>query len=148
MAIQRLNQGTPSLGSQIPIWDATNCQDRRVSLNEIVELIQESLTIQGVFATTYLAPSANAWVLTIAPAEPGQNVWALITPTGPFATGTINFPSAAVCVDGQEILVSCTQSMAALIVTGPVVGAPTAISAVTPFRMRFDGVFKNWYRVG
>jgi hypothetical protein len=148
MAIERLNQGTPSLGSSIPIWDPNNGQDRRVSLGSIVDLIQQSLTIQGVFATTYSAPSANAWVLTIAPAEPGQNVWALITPTGPFATGTINFPSASVGVDGQEILVSCTQSMAALIVTGPVVGAPTAISALTPFRMRFDGVFKNWYRVG
>jgi hypothetical protein len=54
-------------------------------------------------------------------------------------------------VDGQQLLVSCTQAVTTLTVAGngsTVNGAPATLAANAFFRLRFDGVFKAWYRVG
>jgi hypothetical protein len=78
-------------------------------------------------------------------------VFLLLTPGGTYATGTIVLPALAECADGQEVLVTCTQIVTALTVSGngsTVNGAPSALAANGFFRLRFDGVLDSWYRVG
>jgi hypothetical protein len=87
----------------------------------------------------------------IAPDTSGENVYLLLTPTGTLAAGTITLPALASAVDGQQVLVSCTQIVTALTVAGngaTVNGAPTTLAANGFFRLRFDGVNNSWYRVG
>jgi hypothetical protein len=80
-------------------------------------------------------------------------MWLALTPTGTIASLTVVLPIGS---DGQEVLVSTTQALTSLTVTGatvgaspqPVNGAPTTMAANAFFRLRFDGVSSSWYRVG
>lgn len=151
MAIERLNQGTPSAASQIPFYDPQNGQDRRMSVDQLAALLEDELTPAGGLVTQYAAPNATGFNIAIAPPTDGGSVFLLLTPAGAYAAGTITLPAQATCIDGQELLVTCTQAVAALTVAGngsAVNGAPAALAANGFFRLRFDGVFKAWYRVG
>lgn len=151
MAIQQLNQGTPSGASQIPFGDTPNGADRRCSLTELARVLQSMLTAPGNDITQYAAPSATAFTVVIVPPTDGESVYLLLTPAAGYAAGMIQLPPQANCVDGQHLLVSCTQAVAALTVDGngsTVNGAPTSLAANGFFRLRFDGVFKAWYRAG
>lgn len=151
MAIERLNQGTPTSASQIPFYDPQNGQDRRCSIDELAQLLQDELTSSGGLITQYAAPNATGFNVAIAPPTDGASVYLLLTPAAGYAAGTITLPPQALCVDGQELLVSCTQLVTALTVAGngsTVNGAPTTLAANGFFRLRFDGVFKAWYRAG
>ena len=150
MAIQNLNEGTPTSASQILFYDATNGADRRCSVPALAAVLQTELDEPGELVTQYSAPAATGFSVTVAPATDGASMWLLLTPAAGYAAGTITLPEQAACVDGQEVLVSCTQSVAALTVAGngsTVNGAPAALTANGFFRLRFDGVFRAWYRV-
>jgi hypothetical protein len=150
MAIERLNQGAWSEASQIPFYDPTNGGDRRASVSELAALLQPLLSSAGQI-TQYAAPNATGFNVLIAPPTDGVSMFLLLTPAGAYAAGTITLPPQASCIDGQEILVTCTQVVTALTVAGngsTVNGAPTTLAANAFFRLRFDGVFKAWYRVG
>jgi len=101
--------------------------------------------------TQYAAPAATGFTVLVAPPDSGDSMFLLLTPNAGYAAGTITLPAAATCVDGQELLVTTTQLVTALTVGGngsTVNGAPTTLAANAFFRLRFDGVFKAWYRVG
>ncbi|MES2346314.1 MAG: hypothetical protein V4641_01965 [Pseudomonadota bacterium] len=135
----------------VPIYSSANGDARKASLSVIAAYIQTILTAAGLYMTQYAAPVATATNTQVAPATDGESVYLLLTPTGTFATGTITLPAKALCQDGQELLVSCTQIVTALTVAGngaTVNGAPTALAANGFFRLRFDGIFQSWYRVG
>lgn len=147
MAIERLNTGTIALASQIPFYDAANGQDRRASVTELSTLLQAQAV--GALQTQYSAPNATGFSVTISPTVTGGSVWLLLTPTAGFAAGTIVMPASP--VDGQEVLVSCTQAVTTLTVNGnghTVNGAPTTLAANAFFKLRYDGVFGAFYRVG
>lgn len=151
MTIQRLSQGTLTEASQVPFYDTTNGADRRGSISQLAALLQDLLTPCVGLITQYSAPTATGFSVLINPAVDGGSVFLLLTPTGAFAAGTITLPAQAECIDGQELLVSCTQVVTALTVAGngsTVNGAPASLAANGFFRLRFDGVFKAWHRVG
>jgi hypothetical protein len=144
-------QDTLSAGDQIPIYSNGNGDTRRVSASALAAFMQSQLDTNGSFATQYAAPNATAFNVQVAPPVAGSPVFLLLTPTGAFAAGTITLPAQANMQDGQEVLVSCTQAVTALTVAGngsTVNGAPTTLAANSFFRLRYDGVFKAFYRVG
>lgn len=148
MSINSLNQGTPTLASQIPYNDPSVGQDRRTSLSQIVDVIESSLSASG-FITQYASPGATGFSVTIAPPASGTSTFLLLSPGATYAAGTVVLPTG---VDGQEILVHSRQTVTALTVSVPTgasaSGAPTTITAGGFFRMRFDGVNSLWCRVG
>lgn len=151
--IQNLNQGTLTSASQIPFGDTTNGVDRRASVADLAAVLEPLMTTagEGNFITQYAGPNATAFNVLVAPPTDGASMFLLMTPNAGYATGTITLPAAASCVDQQEILVTSTQAVVALTVAGNgsvVNGAPTALVTNGFFRLRFDGVFKAWYRVG
>ena len=151
MAIERLNQGTLSAASQVPFYDPANGQDRRASVNDLATLLEAQGSGSGGLITQYAAPNATGFTVAISPPTNGGSVFLLLTPAAAYAAGTLTLPLQANCIDGQELLVTCTQSVTALTVAGngsTVNGAPTTLAANGFFRLRFDGVFKAWYRVG
>ncbi len=150
-SIQSLSQTDIAAADSIPFASAANGADRRTSVTQLVELIQSMLTVDDGFQTQYASPNATGFAVAISPATTGRNVYLLLTPLAGYAAGTITLPAQALCVDGQELLVSCTQSVTTLTVAGngsTVNGAPTTLAANAFFRLRFDGVNKSWYRVG
>lgn len=150
MPINQLNQGTPTGAAQLPFYDPDNGADRRCSVSELVEVIQEQLTDgDAERVTQYSAPNATGFSVTVLPPTVGASMWLLLTPAAGYAAGTIVLPDTP--LDGQEVLVSCTQAVTTLTVNGngkTVNGAPATLAASAFFRMRFDGVFAAWYRVG
>lgn len=153
MAIEKLNQGTPTVGSSVPFYSPEQGQDLRCSITQLAALILAGLSSVG-FATQYASPNVSGFAVAVNPPTAGTPMWLLLTPTGAFANLTISLP---VGVDGQEVLVSTTQAVTvALTVTGalvgaanqPVNGAPATLVAGGFFRLKFDGVNGSWYRVG
>lgn len=152
MAINNLNQGTPTTASQIPYFDPTNGQDRRASLAEVAEVIQDLTASPGGLVTQYAAPAATGFTVAVAPPSAGASMFLLLTPVGAYAAGTIKLPLKAELQDGQELLVHTTQAVTALAfdLNGATAanGAPTTLAQFAFFRLRYDTVNASWYRVG
>jgi hypothetical protein len=150
MAIDRLPAvSTVTAADSIALFSAALGADARATLTALLTWLQAQLTASSSLITQYASPNATAFNIAVAPLTAGASVWLLLTPTAGFAAGTITLPAQASCVDGQELLVSCTQAITALTVAGngsTVNGGPTTLAANTAFRMRFDGVSKAWFR--
>jgi hypothetical protein len=151
-SIDKLSKVTAlAAGDLIALFSGALGNDAAVTLSALLTWLQSQLSAAGGSITQYAAPSATAFNVAIAPPIAGTSVFLLLTPTAGFAAGTITLPAQASCVDEQELLVSCTQAVTALTVAGngsTVNGAPTTLTANGFFRLRFDGVFKAWYRAG
>lgn len=135
-------------GDQVPLFATNQGDARRASASLLKSYVLADLPSSG-FVTQYAAPSATGFSVTIA--ADGSNVWLILTPTAGFAAGTILLPPVAEMVDGQELLVNCTQAVTVLTIDGngaTVTGAPTTLAALAFFRLRFDAVLSTWYRVG
>lgn len=149
-AINNLGTRTPTTASQFPFYDPSQGQDARCSLQDIAQALVPLLTTSGAFITQYAAPNATGFNVQVQLPVNGASIFLLLTPNAGYAAGTITLPAVATCIDGQELLVACMQLVTALTVAGngaPVNGAPTTLAANGFFRLRFDGVFKAWYRV-
>jgi hypothetical protein len=110
----------------------------------------------GDYASQYAAPSATGFTVAITDSSSdgvtSSNVHLILTPLAGYAAGTITLPAKAGLVDKQEVLVNCTQAVTTLTIglngaTGAV-GAPTTLAANAFFRLKYDAVTSNWYRVG
>jgi hypothetical protein len=139
-------------GDNIPIYDASNGDDRRVSTTALQSYMQSNLTFPAdprPFTRTNSAPSASGF--TVTSPDNSNNQWLVITPAAGYAAGTIKLPAVGNAVDGQEILVNITQSVTALTVDGngatAVTGEPAAIKANDSFRLKFDSSTSTWYNV-
>lgn len=151
MAINQLNQGDISEAAQIPFYDPSVGADRRDSVTALAALLQTLLSPSGGLITQYAAPNATGFTVLVAPFTAGASMWLLLTPAAGYAAGTVTLPAQATCRDGQEVLVSCTQAVTTLTVAGngaTVNGSPATLAANAFFRMRYDAVFRAWYRAG
>ncbi len=152
--IQALTQGTPTAASSLPFYDAVNGADRRASVSAFVTLLQTLLTGIGTPTPQYAAPAATGFSVTLTPVANGASVLLVLTPAAGYAAGTIVLPAEATCVDGQQVWITTTQAVNAVTINGngaTVNGAPTAfINGGAPAfaKLRFDGVFRAWHRIG
>lgn len=135
-------------GDQIPIYSALNGDTRRVSVNNVVKYFQSNFASPDV-ATSVYSPSTG---FNVAVPTPTANLWVLLQPASTLATGTITLPLNTTVPDGTEILVTSTQAITSLSISGNgasnVYGAPTTLSSNNFFRLRFYNLFNSWYRVG
>jgi hypothetical protein len=153
-SILNLNQGTPTTASQIPYYDPNCGQDRRCSVSDLLALFASGASGP---TTVYASPNASGYTVSLTAIMNtmiplGTSLWVLITPLAGYAAMTLALP---IGVNGQEIVVNCTQSVTALTVSGavvgvspqPVNGAPTTLAANGHFRLKFDGVTGAWYAI-
>jgi hypothetical protein len=123
-------------------------QDARVSADSILAYIEANITTTADKVTQYAAPLTGT---TVTLTDDQTGVWLILTPAGTIAALTLKLPALANTLDGQEVLVNCTQIVTTLTIDGngaTVTGAPTALTANGFFRLRFDDVVNVWYRVG
>lgn len=132
---------------QIPVWSTQDGDTRKASLAQLKTFILPGDATAG---TQYAAPAATGFTATVS-ATDGSNVWLVITPAGGYAAGTVVLPAATASVHGQEVLVTCSQSVGTLTVSSSgasIFGAPSSLSAHGFFKMRFESVTSTWIRVG
>jgi hypothetical protein len=118
-----------------------------VTMDALVTYLQESWAAPG-YQTQFITPTTG---FSQAVTDNSQSTWLIIQPSGTLATGTIVLPLASNCIDGQEVMVSTTQEITALTVSGnsaiAVYGAPTTLAAETSFRLRYYLNTTSWYMV-
>lgn len=153
MAIQNLSKvSTLSTSDLVAIYSGSLGQDAAATLASLVTFLQAQLTANSGMITQYFAPGATGFSTTVLPVANGGSVYLLMTPLAGYAAGTIVLPAQSTAQDGQEVLISTTQAVTTLTVSGngatAVLGAPTTLAANAFFRLRYDGVNKTWYRVG
>lgn len=142
---------TANSGDQLPVYAASCGDARRMPLSVLLAYIQRNMTDDfSDYVTEYAAPSATGFTVTIEAIT--DNVHLILTPAAGYATGTIVLPPYPGVSDKQEVLVNCTQSLAALTLTASgataVTGAPASLAANGFFRLKFDLLTKTYYRVG
>lgn len=150
MAIERLNQASVGAGSQFPFYDPANGNDARASLTAIAAVLAQILALPGMMNTQYSSPSATGFSVTIAPLSVGVNVWLLMMPLAAYAAGTIVFPEVSTLRDGQEFLITTTQSVTTVTLNGngsTIVGPVTSFTAGGFARYKFDLVTRTLYRI-
>lgn len=142
-----------SLGASdlFPLWSGSNGDTRRVALSVLVAFIQSQISSGAGFITQYAAPAATGFSVSVSPVTNGASMFLLLTPLAGYAAGTIVLPAQSTLQDGQEILVFTTQAVTTLTISlnGAIaaLGAPTTLAANATFRLRYDGVYKTWYRI-
>jgi len=147
-SIQRLTILDSVTGStQVPV--SLNSQDMRVAMTAILTYMQANLSFPAAKTAQYSAPSATGFSVQVT--NTSANTWLILTPAAGYAAGTIVMPASTAATHGQEVLINCTQNIAALTVDGngaTVTGEPAAITANDFFLLKFDSVTITWYRVG
>jgi hypothetical protein len=112
-----------------------------VSASNLAAHVAKTVAV-GKPASQYASPIGGA---TVAVAIAGS-AWLILTPASGLAALMVALPLTP--VDGDVLRVTCSLSITALTFSGGTVsGAPTAISAVTPFSLAYDGVNVVWRRV-
>lgn len=151
-AIDKLSKVTTlSASDLVALFSASAGSDVGATIATLAAYMQTLLTTGAGFVTQYSAPSATGFSVSITPAENGGSVYLNLTPVAGYAAGTLILPAVATCQDGQEVLVSSTNAVTTLTINAngsSVTGGPTTLAAGGFFRLRFDGVYKTWARVG
>jgi hypothetical protein len=133
-------------GDQVPVYDSDAGTARKASVSQFVAYFRSAFASPDV-AVTISSPIAgfNQVLATSA-----TSIWLILTPAGTLATGTVTLPPVADCFDGQQVLVTSTESITALTVAGngaTVNGAPAALGIDGFFALRFNRLLSSWYCV-
>ncbi len=145
--INQLTTRTPSASDLFAFFSSANGDAAKASLSALAAVLAPLLTVPDDKVTQYASPNATGFTVSIT--DDQQSYWLLLTPLAGYAAGTVVLPASP--VDRQEVLLSSTQAVTALAVSGngkTVNGAPATLAANAFFRLRFDGVNSSWYRVG
>ena len=137
-----------SIDDLTPVYSQNNGDTFAISISNLAKVIQSLITAPDNKITQYVSPASNA--LSIQINDSNLSVFLIITPTGVFATETLILPLKSNCIDKQEILIVCTQTITTLTINGngaTIIGAPTTLVNGSYFTLRYDFVTSTWYRV-
>ncbi len=149
--INRLTRtDTVSAGDVVPVYVQNQGDARGASMTVISDFVLSQIEISGTdFVTQYALPAATGFSIQVN--DTSENTHLIISPTGPFAAGTIVLPLSTNLIEGQQVIVTTTQSVTALTVSpngASVIGAPTGLSANQSFALKYDSASTTWYMVG
>lgn len=148
--INRLTRtDTVSAGDVVPVYVQNQGDARGASLSLIAQFVLSTIQLTGTdFVTQYATPVATGFSVQIS--NTSANTHLILAPTGSFATGTLVLPVLANVIEGQQIMVTTLQPVAALTISpnGAVaIGAPTALVAFQTFTLKFDSSSFTWYMI-
>lgn len=131
---------------QVPVYSSSNGDARKASMTTLLAYFEAQFA-SPQFVKQYASPNVNGTNVTVASTT--NPTWLIVTPVAPYAAMTITLPPAAQLADGTELLVFCSQAIAALTVglngASAKYGAPTALTANSAFRLRFNATNAAWY---
>lgn len=144
---------TLSAGDLLPVWKTNNGDTRKAAMSVLQAYMQNNLTFptatgQAQFVVQYASPVASGFTVTL-PSN-SNNQWLILSPTGAFAAGTITFPPIASLADNQEIIITSTQAVTALTISGngaTVIGAPATVAQNGSYRFKYNLLGTAWYRL-
>ena len=135
-------------GDLLPVWSTDNGDTRRVSISALLAYFQTQFA-SPTMATNLYVPTTG-FSITV-PTPIAQQQWVLLQPAATLATGTIVFPLNTGVPDGTEILITSTQTITALTLSGngatTISGAITTLAAGGSARYRFYQATNSWYAI-
>lgn len=141
---------TVTAGDVVPVYVQSQGDARGAAMSVIAEYVLGTIELTGTdFVTQYALPSATGFSIQVN--DTSENTHLIISPTGSFAAGTIVLPTFANLIEGQQVMVTITQPLAALTVApsgSSVIGAPTGLVTNQTFELKYDSASTTWYMVG
>lgn len=148
MPIQYSTKDSIALGDRMICWSTADGDRREIPFSVLLEFVRDNLGSPD-FTTVFAQPGGNDFTVSLLPTS--QNQWMILQPQGSYTPGYLTLPPVARCIDGQEIIVNCTQQVASFQINYngalDVIGAPTALSAGDNFRLKFSALTSCWYVV-
>lgn len=136
---------------EIPLFSPTQRDTRKTTLPQLAAYVYATIEGEPDETVYSLLTTGNAFTVTALPNTQGAGVWVLLTLSAPASSATIILPGIDDRASDQEVLVTATQAIASISVTGlgaAVLGAPNSLSANGFFKLRYDSINNTWYRVG
>jgi len=141
---------TVSAGDVVPVYVQNQGDARGASMTVIAEFVLSTIELTGTdFVTQYALPAATGFSVQVN--NTSENTHLIISPTGAFAAGTIVLPAVANLIEGQQVMVTCTQAVTALTVSpngASIIGAPVGLVANQSFMLKYDSAAFTWYMIG
>lgn len=134
-----------SSGDLVPVYSQANGDARKASLSTLLAFFQSQFA-SPEFETVTAAPSLAGF--TAALVASAKNIWLILSPTGPLASGTVVLPAPADSFDGQTIVVVSSEAITVLTVNGnggTVNGAPTSLGTDGFFSLRYQALTSTWW---
>lgn len=142
---------TPTASDLTLIWDNTNSDWKLSSFSSVSTLVEGLLTTLTTAiqqpTSQYLSP-ATGFSITL---EGDDDIHLMITPSTTLATGSIVLPISPGTADKQRVIVTTSQEITALTVSGngaTIVGGPSTLDVGGYFTLKYDMQANTWYRVG
>lgn len=137
-----------SSGDQIPVYSPSNGDARRLPVGSLLTYFQQNFASPTVSVNLFVPSTGFSLAV---PTPVSQQQWMLLQPVGTLATGTIVLPLNTSTPNGTAVLVTSTQQVTSLSITlngaTAVFGAPSSVTATTPFTLRFYQSTNSWYRI-
>jgi hypothetical protein len=150
--MQLLSQSPLLAADNFPIASSANGDARRVSATTLLAFLQASIVVPNAMVTQYDSPTTSGLTFTISQVNGvSVPVWLRLTPTGTLSTYTVVFPPKGTAVDGQEILLTTSQTITTLNLIA--VGCNLTYtfysntSANGSFRQKYDAPSNTWVPV-
>ena len=139
---------TPSTGDQIPVYTPNNGDARRMPINALLQLFQQTFA-SPTLAVQLVTPGPGFNVAVQTPNS--QQQWLLLQPAMGLSDGTVTLPLNTGTPDGTELLVTTTQQINSFTVAlngaAAAHGAPNTLAADDFFRLRYYKPTNSWYRI-
>ncbi len=133
-------------GDRMICWSTDDGGRVEIPFSVLLDFMRANLGSPD-FETVFAQPGGNNF--TVSMLDTSQNQWMILQPQGTYTPGVLVLPSLANCIDGQEIIVNCTQQVASFSISPngalEVIGAPSALSAGDAFRLKFSTLTQCWY---
>lgn len=137
-------------GDVVPVYVQNQGDARGAAMSVIATYVLGTIDLSGTdFITQYALPAATGFSIQVN--NTSENTHLIISPTGAFAAGTIVLPAFANLIEGQQVMVTITQPLAALTITpngSSIIGAPIGLMANQTFILKFDAASSTWYMIG
>ena len=134
-------------GDMLPIYVQDQGVSMAAALSTVAAYIQALLSPANYWENIYSIPVAAQ---SIAASVSTNNLWYVLQPAGTIATLTLALPSVSTAIDGQEVMLSTTNTVTAITLTSTgntIIGASSGLSSTTPQRFKYLQTLVTWVRI-
>lgn len=132
-------------GDNLVLWVPNQGDSRRCSITTLLQYF--TANFQSPDSTTVIiTPTVSGFNYNVGNIT--ANLWLIINPSAPFASGGITLPSFSQAFDGLEISVVTTQAIASFVTNGNganVIGEPGSLGAGGFFTLKYSQAQTTWY---
>lgn len=134
-------------GDQLPLYSSNNGDARKLSLSALLAYFKTTFTNPNFVETINVPVNGFNYSMT----DSSDYQWLSLRPAGALASGTVNLPDGGSLVDGQEVLITTTETITSISWNNPSVanryGFPTSIDREVSLKAKYSKNGNSWHRI-